>query len=105
MTVASMNANIVVNPNIEEQSVGPEIPFSIDNPALLLKCISCIYYLIEFKKDQTKVQALLDSDSKVNVMTPAYAARLGFKIWPTNVEAQKINGSTFETFGMVLANF
>ena len=38
-------------------------------------------------------------------MTPGYASKLGLKVRPTNVEAQKIDGSTLETFGMVLASF
>ena len=38
-------------------------------------------------------------------MTPAYILELGFKVRQTNVEAQKINGSTFKTFKMVLASF
>ena len=38
-------------------------------------------------------------------MTPGYASKLGLKVCPTNVGAQKINGFTFETFEMVLASF
>ena len=38
-------------------------------------------------------------------MSPAYAERLVFKIWKTNVGAQKIDGSALETFGMVIADF
>ena len=69
--------------------------------------VSCIYYPVQFKKDahKTQVQALIDSGSKVNAMAPAYASKLGLKVYPTNVGAQKIDGSTLETFGMVLASF
>ena len=38
-------------------------------------------------------------------MTPAYALKLGLLVHHTNVGAQKIDGSTFGTFGMVLASF
>ena len=38
-------------------------------------------------------------------MTPAYASRLGLRARHTNVGAQKIDGSTLQTFGMVLADF
>ena len=38
-------------------------------------------------------------------MTPAYASKLGLRVRHTNVGAQKIDGSTLQTFGMVLANF
>ena len=38
-------------------------------------------------------------------MTPVYAAKLDLKVRKTNIGAQKIDGSTFETFEMVLADF
>ena len=38
-------------------------------------------------------------------MTPAYASRLGLRVQRTNIGAQKIDGSTLKTFGMVLASF
>ena len=65
--------------------------------------VYCIYYPVQFQEEQVK--ALLDSSSEVNAMSPAYAERLGLKIWKTNVGAQKIDGSTLETFGMVIADF
>lgn len=65
----------------------------------------CIYYLLHFKKDGLKIQALIDSDNEVNKMAPAYAAKLGLKIEPTNIKGQKINNSTFKMFDIVLASF
>lgn len=47
--------------------------------------IPCIYYLIWFKKN--KIQALIDFGSKFNVMTPAYASKLSFRVCQTNVRA------------------
>ena len=38
-------------------------------------------------------------------MTPGYAAKLGLKVRLTHLQAQKIDGSTLEMFGMVLASF
>ena len=35
----------------------------------------------------------MDSGSKVNAMTPAYASKLGLRVYHTNVGAQKIDGS------------
>ena len=72
--------------------------------------VPCIYYLVEFQKNQEQegqeqTRALLNSGSKVNVMSPAYIERLGLKTWKTNVRAQKIDGSALETFGMVIADF
>ena len=62
-----------------------------------------IYYPVRFQEEQ--VRALLDSSSDVNAMSPTYAKRLGFKTRKTNVGAQKIDGSTLEIFGMVIADF
>ena len=38
-------------------------------------------------------------------MTSGYALKLGPKVCTTNVKDQKINGSTLETFEIVLASF
>ena len=48
---------------------------------------------------------MLNSGSKVNTISLAYAEKLGLKTRKTNVGAQKIDGSTLETFGMVIADF
>ena len=70
---------------------------------IILDRIPCIHYPIQFKKN--KVWALINSSSKVNAMTSAYASKLGLRVCRTNIGAQKIDGSTFKTFKMVLANF
>ena len=38
-------------------------------------------------------------------MSPAYIEKLGFKTQKTNVGAQKIDGSTLETFRLVITDF
>ena len=38
-------------------------------------------------------------------MNPNYIEKLSFKVWQTNVGVQKTNGSTLETFKMVIADF
>ena len=48
---------------------------------------------------------MLDSESKVNAMTPAYATHLGLKMRVTNVGAQKIAESSLGTYGMIIAAF
>ena len=68
-----------------------------------LQRVPCVHYPIWFKKKE--VQALIDSGSEVNAMSPAYASKLGLRVRHTDVGAQKIDGSTLQTFGMVLANF
>ena len=70
---------------------------------VLLQRVPCVHYPIQFKKKE--VQALIDSGSEVNAMSPAYASKLGLRVRHTDVGAQKIDGSTLQTFGMVLANF
>ena len=38
-------------------------------------------------------------------MTPRYTSKLGLKICPTNIEMQKIDGSIFKIFEIVLTSF
>ena len=73
---------------------------------VVLKKVPYIHYTLYFRKNkENKMQALIDLGSEVNAMTLIYAAKLGLKICHINVEAQKINNSTFKTFGIVLASF
>ena len=78
------------------------------NPTLVtekkkeLERIPCIWYSITFK-NQTK--ALLNLRSEVNAMSQVFAHQLGLTIWKTNVEAQKIDGTTLETYEMVVSTF
>ena len=70
-----------------------------------LDCVPCIYYPVQFKKDTTEVRALIDLGSEVNAIAPAYTNKLGLRVRKTDVGAQKIDGSTLETYGMVIAGF
>ena len=73
---------------------------------VILERVPCIHYLLRFRKDkENEVQALINSGSKVNAMTPAYVLKLGLKVYHTNVGAQKSHGSILETFGIVLTSF
>ncbi len=67
-----------------------------------LEWIPCIWYPIIFK-DQTK--ALLDWGSELNAMSQAFAHHLGLTIRKTNVGAQKIDGTTLKTYGIVVSTF
>ena len=51
------------------------------------------------------MQALIDLKSEVNVMHLSFAKQLGFPIRPTNVGAQKIDGTMLDTHRMVVAAF
>ncbi len=64
--------------------------------------VPCIWYPVTFK-DQT--EALLDSGSEVNAMSSAFAQQLVLKIGKTNVGAQKIDGTTLETYEIVVSIF
>lgn len=73
------------------------------NEEVVLKKIPYIYYLIQFQKEQ--VIALFDNGSKVNTINSEFAQKLGLYIQKTGVEAQKIDGSILETFGLMIADF
>ena len=72
---------------------------------VVIERVPCIHYPVQFQEGQEQVKALLDSGSEVNAISPAYAKRLGLKTQKINVGAQKIDGSTLKTFGMVIADF
>ena len=73
---------------------------------VILDRVSYIHYLVQFQKNKGAIiQALINSGSEINTMAPAYAAKLGLKVCPINVGAQKINSSSLKTFGMVIAGF
>ena len=78
---------------------------SMEDTLRPLEKVPCIHHPLYFLKDLYKTRALIDLGSKVNTITLAYAAKLSFKIRKINIGAQKIDGSTFDTFGMVLADF
>ena len=51
------------------------------------------------------MQALIDSESEVNAIHPSFVKQLGLPIRPTDVGAQKIDGTTLDTHGMVVVAF
>lgn len=50
------------------------------NILTLLERVPYIYYPVQFWEDQAKVQVLIASENKVNVMIPRYAFKLGLKV-------------------------
>lgn len=58
-----------------------------------------------FKSNQNETRALIEPGSEANAMHLACAAKLGLSIRKTDVGAQKIDGTTLETFGKVIASF
>ena len=72
---------------------------------VILKQISCIQYSAKFQKDQKTIQILINFGSEINKITLAYVAMLGLKVCPIAVRFQKIDGSSFKSFGIIIASF
>ena len=71
-----------------------------------LERVPYIHYSVQFKDmDKALVQALIDLGSEVNAIHPSFVKQLGFSIRPTDVRAQKIDGTTLDTQGMIVAVF
>lgn len=71
-----------------------------------LRWVPYIDYPVLFWKDPgSPVSALIDSNSKVNAMHPAYAKKLDLNIRKTDVGAQKIDNTILEIFKMIIAAF
>lgn len=71
-----------------------------------LEHVLCIYYLVQLQKNKiSNVQVLIDLESEVNAMSPAYVKKFCFRIRKTDVDAQKIDGSILETFEIVITFF
>ena len=71
-----------------------------------LERVPYIHYPVQFKNtNKALVQALIDSGSEVNAIHPSFVKQLGLLIRPTDVGAQKIDGTTLDTHGMVVAAF
>ena len=72
----------------------------------VLDKVLCIYYSVQFYNDKGKdVLTLLDSESEVNGITPAYVGHLSLKVRVTNVDMQKIDRSLLATYGIVITAF
>ena len=58
-----------------------------DNSTLLLERVLYIYYPLYFRKNQRKIQTLINSDNEVNAIISAYTKRLSFQTQKTDVSA------------------
>lgn len=70
MTLAVMEADLAVISHFTSSASNTDI--------LLLELILCIYYLILFEKNKTKIKTLIDFGNEINAMTPVYVSKLGF---------------------------
>ena len=67
--------------------------------------VPCIRYPITFQKKFVPVLLFFDSGSEVNAIHPTCARELDLFIRPTDVGTQKIDGTTLDIFGIVVATF
>ena len=70
-----------------------------------LEHVLYIYYPVQFKRDTTRIQALIDSGSEVNAIYPTFAKQLGLPVRPIDVRVQKIDDNMLDTYEMVVAAF
>ena len=73
---------------------------------VILDQVLCIHSLVQLRKDKrATIQALINSGSEVNAMTPAYTKKLCPRTQRTDVRAQKIDESSLDIFRIVIAGF
>ena len=71
-----------------------------------LECVSYIHYPVQFKgMSKAQSQALIEWKSEINAIYLTFAKQLGLSIKPRDVGAQKIDGTTLDTYEMVVAAF
>lgn len=70
-----------------------------------LKGVTYIHYLVQLKNELDKIQGLIDLGSEINIITSAYAKKLGFWMKKTDLRAQKIDASILETYNIVIVGF
>lgn len=68
--------------------------------------IPFINYIISFWTDlKGPMSDLIDFGSKINVIHPVYAKKLGLTIQKTNIDTQKIDNTALKAFRMIIAVF
>ena len=77
-----------------------------------LEQVMCIQYFIAFPDSITQdglvldpLSALFNLSSKVNVIHSTFVKKLGFLVQTINIDTQKIDGTTLESYRMVVAAF
>ena len=55
---------------------------------VILDQVPCIHYPVQFQNDKkATIQTLINLDSKVNAITPAYAKQLGLQVQTIDIKA------------------
>lgn len=75
----------------------------LQKPILELQLVLYIYYLVQFK--EKLVQAFINLGSERNAIRLIFAKKLGLWIQKTEVDTQKIGGSSLEIFEIVIVSF
>lgn len=86
VTVLANSSSTTVVSKKAELVLSSEAPTPITNFLPPLEHVPFIHYQVQFKKDQTNIQALINSGSEVNAMTRFYIAKLGLKVQSTDVK-------------------
>lgn len=73
ITFASMEVELAVVPSVKTLALAT-------NVFLPLKCVLYIHYLVYFRKNKSNINALINFKGEVNIITPFYAIKLGFRI-------------------------
>ena len=86
--------------NVNEMKPAAKLGFFVKKTEIgVLKinksCTSSVYYML----------ALLDLKSKVNIIHPTFAQKLGLRVGLIDIEAQKIVNIILDIYGMLVANF
>ena len=72
-------------------------------PRTNLVQVPCIRYPITFERKSVLV--LLNLNNEINTIHPTFAQELGFAIRLINIRVQKIDGTTINTYRIVVAAF
>lgn len=96
-TVASQTPTLGIDLHLLRENIKAPLP---------LQYILCIYYPVQFKKDQkVEIHALINSYSEINIKTLAYTMKLGFYTQKTDVGTQKIDGFSLTSYRMIIVGF
>ena len=74
-----------------------------ENLRSILAQFPYILYPINFR--EKSILALFNSDSKVNAVHLTFAKELDLPIRSTDIKVQKIDGTTLDTYGMIVTAF
>ena len=72
---------------------------------IVLDRVLCIHYLMQFQKYKEVIRVLINSGSKINVITLVYVSKLRLMVQKTDMKTQKIDSLLLEIYKIVIAAF